>query len=101
MRANGLIFDWIAAIGAKHVLEFGSSWATRFSTLQGIVNRAIQRGGNSKHQGSDQTLTAIRHIYAWIVNKRHESVADCEVRRISVPLMHDGRLPSNRLLQTG
>lgn len=55
VRANGFIFDSIEAIGAKRVLEFGSSWATNISsTLPDIVDMAIQRGGDS-----DQTLMAI------------------------------------------
>lgn len=60
MRANGFVFDSIEEIGAKHVLEFGSSWATRFRTLQGIVKMAIERGEDGDH-GSEKALATIRH----------------------------------------
>lgn len=60
VRANGFVFDSIKAVGAKHVLEFGSSWSQRFKTLQGIVNMAIGRGENDG-QISGETLAAIRH----------------------------------------
>lgn len=60
MRANGFVFDSIEALGARHVLEYGSSWATRFRTLQDIVRMAIERGENDSH-GSEQVLATIRH----------------------------------------
>lgn len=60
VRANGFVFDSVEAVGAKHVLEFGSSWSHRFRTLQGIVNMAIGRGENDG-QISEETLAAIRH----------------------------------------
>lgn len=60
VRATGYIFDSIGAIGAKHVLQFGSSWATRFSTLEDIVRVASERCGDS-HQRPEQALTTIRH----------------------------------------
>lgn len=60
VRANGFIFDSIEAVGAKHVLEFGSSWATRFRTLQDIVGMASERSGNDR-QEQEQTLAAIRY----------------------------------------
>lgn len=60
VRANGFVFDSIEAVGAKHVLEFGSSWSHRFRTLQGIVNMAIGRGEKCG-EISEETLAAIQH----------------------------------------
>ncbi|KAG6356480.1 hypothetical protein INS49_015868 [Diaporthe citri] len=58
VRANGFTFDSIEAVGARHVLEFGGSWATRFKTFQGIVDMASKRGGNDR-QGQEQALAAV------------------------------------------
>lgn len=59
VRANGFVFDYIEAVGARHVLEFGSSWATRFNTLQGIVEMATARRANDNH-GQEEAIAAIR-----------------------------------------
>lgn len=58
VRANGFIFVSIDAISAKHVLEFGSSWATRFRTLQCILDMASERGRNDR-QRHEQSLAAV------------------------------------------
>lgn len=58
VRANGFIFDSIEAVGAGHVLEFGSSWATRFRTLQTIVDMASERRVNHC-QGQEQALATL------------------------------------------
>ncbi|KAJ0115163.1 hypothetical protein J7T55_001573 [Diaporthe amygdali] len=86
VRATGFIFDSIEDIGAKHVFEFGSSWSTRFKTLEDIVRTANKRIENDQ-QTPEQALTTIRHtlcmdckqeagVYSRLRGKDDEHVLD-------------------------
>lgn len=59
VRANGFVFDSIEAVGARHVLEFGSSWTTRYNTLRGIMEMATARCSNDPG-GQEEAIAGVR-----------------------------------------
>lgn len=61
VRANGFIFDSVEAVAEKHSVEYGSSLATSFNTLQEIVGMASERAGTDHQTRTGETLAVIRH----------------------------------------